>query len=78
MVTEACGKSRAGAIHCTNMLETSEGTFILLMNCQFSTNTGTWRIVGGTGAYTNLLGNGSLVMNTQGGVFVETLTGRIF
>ena len=35
MVTEACGKSRAGVIHCTNTLETSEGTIILLMNCQF-------------------------------------------
>ena len=78
MVIHPSGKSRAGAIHCTNTLETSEGTFTLLMNCQFSTSTGTWRIVSGTGAYAGMRGNGSLIMTEPGGVFVETLTGKIF
>ena len=78
MVVHPSGKSKAGAIHCTNTLTTSEGSFTLLMNCQFSTSTGTWRIVSGTGAYVGLRGTGSLVMTQPGGVFVETLTGKIF
>ena len=73
------GKSHAGAIHCTNSLVTSTGTFTILMDCQFATSTGTWRITNGTGAYANLKGNGSLIMLiNENGVEVEELQGRIF
>ena len=78
MVIHPSGKSHAGAIHCTNTLVTAQGSFTLLMNCQFSTSTGTWRIVSDTGSYSNLRGTGSLIMTMSGDVFVETLTGRIF
>ncbi|MEO7584617.1 MAG: hypothetical protein ABIS74_16610 [Ferruginibacter sp.] len=70
------GKSNAGAIHCTNIFETSDGTgtFTILSNCQFTTSTGTWRVVSGTGAYANLRGNGQLVMANG----TETMTGVVF
>jgi hypothetical protein len=79
MVVRSSGKSRAGAIHCTNSVVTPEGTFTILMDCQFTTVTGQWRITNGTGAYANLKGNGSLVMyvNEQG-QDVEDLHGKIF
>ena len=78
MEIRSSGQSHAGAIHCTNSVVTPEGTFTILMNCQFTTSTGHWRIIDGTGAYTNLRGNGSLVMTVEDGVEVETLDGKIF
>jgi hypothetical protein len=79
MVVRSSGKSRAGAIHCTNSVVTPEGTFTILMDCQFTTSTGQWRITNGTGAYTNLKGNGSLVMYfNEEGQDVEDLHGKIF
>src|SRR5439155_16747743 len=55
------GKSTS--IHCTNSVVTPQGTFTILMDCQFITSTGQWRITNGTGAYANLRGTGSLVMS---------------
>jgi hypothetical protein len=78
MEIRSSGKSHAGAIHCTNSVKTPEGTFTILMDCQFTTSTGQWRIVGGTDAYANLRGNGSLVMTIENGQDVETLDGKIF
>ena len=79
MEVRASGKSHVSAIHCTNSVVTPDGTFTILMNCQFSTSTGQWRIINGTGAYTNLRGNGSLIMTTNmDGLPVETLDGKIF
>jgi hypothetical protein len=75
MEVRSSGKSHAGAIHCTNSVVTPDGTFTILMDCQFTTSTGTWRIVSGTGAYSNLRGNGSLIMTDPD---VETLQGKIF
>jgi hypothetical protein len=79
MDIRASGKSRVSTIHCTNSVETPDGTFTILMDCQFATSTGQWRIVNGTGAYTGLKGNGSLTMYVdEQGRDVEDLTGRIF
>ncbi|MEJ7914239.1 MAG: hypothetical protein WKF70_13850 [Chitinophagaceae bacterium] len=48
------------------------GTIIMFSNCQMATNTGTWRILSGTGAYTNIRGNGTLIMTYPGaGVAVK-------
>jgi hypothetical protein len=79
MVVRPSGKSHVSAIHCTNSVVTPEGTFTILMNCQFATTTGQWRITNGTGAYTNLKGNGALVMySNEEGQPVEDLQGKIF
>ena len=78
MTIRSSGKSHAGSIHCTNSVVTPEGTFTILMDCQFVTNTGQWRIVNGTGAYTGLRGNGSLTMYfDEEGRDVEELHGKI-
>jgi hypothetical protein len=50
--------------HCEITLTTSDGTITIHEECQFATKPykGRWEIVDGTGAYANLLGNGSLSM----------------
>jgi hypothetical protein len=50
--------------HCEITLTTDGGTIIIHEECQFATKPykGRWEIVDGTGAYTNLRGNGSLSM----------------
>jgi len=65
--------------HCSQTLVASGGgTITILSNCQFSTNTGTWRIVSGTGAYADLKGNGKLLMTFPSGVFVvESYSGQV-
>jgi len=76
MEVRPSGKSTA--IHCTNSVVTPQGTFTIVMDCQFITSTGQWRILNGTGAYANLRGNGSLVMSfNSDGQDVETLEGII-
>ena len=68
----------ANVAHCTQTLEASDVSITILSNCQFSTMTGSWRIVSGTGAYENLQGNGRLVMTFPAGVIViESFTGKI-
>jgi hypothetical protein len=77
MMVRLSGNSQATAIHCTNTFVTSDGTgtFTILSNCQFTTSTGTWRVISGTGNYANLQGNGTLVMVNGGAI--ETMVGVI-
>jgi hypothetical protein len=77
--------------HCVVTLTPSNGlgTIIIDQQCQFATSMpapyptgqgkGRWEIVGGTGAYANLNGNGSLTMPTSAGGFPEeAMTGVIY
>jgi hypothetical protein len=50
--------------HCVVFLRTSAGNITIHQECQFSSPIprGSWQIVSGTGAYSNLKGNGSLTM----------------
>ena len=51
--------------HCIITLTDENGTIIIHEECQFASipHKGRWEIVGGTGAYVNLHGNGSLTMS---------------
>ena len=64
--------------HCVVTLipSDSSGTIIIDQECQFATSPpkGRWEIVGGTGAYANLNGNGSLTMPPN----TEAMTGYIY
>ena len=62
--------------HCVVTLIASNGTIIIHQECQFATSPpkGRWEIVSGTGAYTNLRGNGPLLMPDD----EEAMTGVIF
>ncbi len=77
--------------HCVVTLTPSDGsgTIIIDQQCQFATSMpapyptgqgkGRWEIVGGTGAYANLNGNGSLTMPTSAQGFPEeAMTGFIY
>jgi hypothetical protein len=77
--------------HCVVTLVPSNGlgTIIIDQQCQFATSMpapyptgqgkGRWETVGGTGAYANLNGNGSLTMPTSaGGSPEEAMTGVIY
>ena len=65
--------------HCVVTLTPSDnsGTIIIDQQCQFATSPpkGRWEIVGGTGAYANLNGNGSLTMPPP---LTEAMTGVIY
>lgn len=62
--------------HCVVTLIASNGAIIIDQQCQFASSPpkGRWEIVGGTGAYANLNGNGSLTMPPN----MEAMTGVIF
>ena len=62
--------------HCVVTLTASDGTIIIHQQCNFATPIpeGRWEIVSGTGAYTNLKGNGSLTMPGN----QEAMTGVIY
>ena len=62
--------------HCVVTLIASNGTIIIDQECQFATSPpkGRWEIVGGTGAYANVNGNGSLTMPPN----TEAMTGFIY
>jgi hypothetical protein len=70
--------------HCVVTLVASDGIIIIDQQCQFATSMpapyptgqgkGRWEIVGGTGAYANLFGNGSLTMPGN----EEAMTGFIY
>ena len=69
--------NRNGTIaHCVVTLIAPNGNIIIDQQCQFATSPpkGRWEIVGGTGAYANLNGNGSLTMPP----FTEAMTGVIY
>ena len=57
--------SKGNRIHCVYTFVAPAGTFIIHEECIYSTplqGQGRWEIVSGTGAYTNLKGNGSALM----------------
>src|SRR5437867_1686468 len=62
--------------HCVVTLIAPDGNIIIHQQCQFATSPprGRWEIVGGTGAYANLNGNGSLTMPPDS----EAMTGVIY
>ena len=64
--------------HCVVTLTASDnsGTIVIDQQCQFASSPpkGRWEIVGGTGAYANLNGNGSLTMPPN----TEAMTGFIY
>jgi hypothetical protein len=62
--------------HCVVTLTASNGTIVIDQQCQFASPTpkGRWEVVGGTGAYANLNGHGSLTMPP----FTEAMTGVIY
>ena len=63
--------------HCVvTLFPSTGGSIIIDQQCQFASPTpkGRWEIVGGTGAYANLNGNGSLTMPPN----TEAMTGVIF
>jgi hypothetical protein len=76
--------------HCVVTLIPSDnsGTIIIDQECQFATSMpapyptgqgkGRWEVVGGTGAYANLNGNGSLTMPVVNGFNEEAMTGVIY
>lgn len=52
------------SIHCSQTLVVATvGTITIISDCSITTNTGSWYITKGTGAYANLQGNGSLIMS---------------
>ena len=60
--------------------EPTGGTITIHQECVYVTSMpkGRWEIVSGTGAYTNLKGNGPLTMPMQNGLFGEAMTGSIY
>ena len=63
--------------HCVvTLFPSTGGSIIIDQECQFATSPpkGRWEIVGGTGAYANLNGNGSLTMPPN----EEAMTGFIY
>jgi hypothetical protein len=62
--------------HCVVVLVTSDGTITIHQECTFGPPIpkGQWKIVGGTGAYANLRGSGSLTMPPA----TELMTGVIY
>jgi hypothetical protein len=69
-------RANGNVAHCVVTLYAPDGTITIHQQCEFSTNPpkGQWRIVSGTGAYTNLKGNGSLLMPPN----QEAMTGYIY
>ena len=61
------------ALHCIFILTFPSGTITIRMNCNMVTLNGQWHILGGTGAYQNLKGGGSLTMPGDD----ELLTGTV-
>jgi hypothetical protein len=66
------------SIHCSQSLVIpTVGTITIRSDCSMMTNTGSWYITEGTGAYANLHGSGSLVMSIpQAGNIIEALYGK--
>ena len=63
--------------HCVvTLMPSTGGSIIIDQQCQFASSPakGRWEIVGGTGAYANLNGHGSLTMPPN----TEAMTGVIF
>ena len=70
MPTEVLGN----ALHCTFNVTFPNGTITIRMNCNMRTFNGVWKVLEGTGAYSNLKGGGLLVMPNDDD---EILTGTV-
>ncbi len=67
------------SLHCSQTLVVATvGTITIISDCSMTTNTGTWYISKGTGAFANLKGNGSLIMSppTKNTPDLESLYGK--
>ena len=62
------------ALHCLLIITFPDGTLTIRMNCNMRTGNGRWQILEGTGVYSELRGNGPLVMPNEND---EILTGNI-
>lgn len=63
------------AFHCTTTFTPNGGDeFTTFSECQMTTLTGQWRVISGTGIYSDLKANGSIVMVPRH----EMCTGRVF
>ena len=62
------------ALHCLLIMTFPDGTITIRMNCNMKTGNGRWQVLEGTGAYSELKGNGSLVMPNETD---EILTGTL-
>ena len=62
------------ALHCIFLITFPNGTITIRMNCNMVTFNGVWQVLDGTGAYSNLKGNGSLIMPNDND---EILTGTV-
>lgn len=49
-------------LHCVHTLTAAEGTIVIDSQCNLVQKAGQWRVVSGTGAYSGLKANGSLLM----------------
>lgn len=64
------------SIHCSQTLTVpSEGSITILSHCSLINGTGAWIVDHGTGKYSDLQGNGNLVMNSEPEGPVELLRG---
>jgi len=50
------------ALHCVFDCTFPNGTITIRMNCNMVTFNGRWKVLGGTGKYSNLKGEGTLIM----------------
>ncbi len=66
------------SLHCSQTLSVpTVGAITITSDCSLTTNTGAWYITSGTGSYTNLHGNGSLIMSfPEGSPGIEALHGQ--
>ena len=51
------------SLHCSQTLVSSKGSTTIISDCSLVTMTGAWYITTGTGAYSNLRGEGDLLMS---------------
>jgi hypothetical protein len=62
------------SLHCSQTLVVpTVGTITIISDCSLTTNTGTWYITEGTGAYANLKGDGLLIMSFPTETFPEDI-----
>jgi hypothetical protein len=65
------------SLHCSQILFSKEGTITIRSDCSLNTMAGKWYVTHGTRAYSNLEGNGTLIMEfPANGPSVEALAGE--
>ena len=64
------------SLHCSQTLVSSKGSTTIISDCSLVTNTGAWYITTGTDAYSNLRGEGDLLMSfPENSLGIEALSG---